>query len=546
MSVLSQSDIDDAERALSADARSPWYVETFLAIGGWIAGLLAAGAIFAFVAMLFSDLKNMKAAAGVALAIGLLFVFFGTRVGKGRRTDFGRHFAIALIAAGLTAAVAGFWYLAWSLLDAIHVVEEGARPETREIAFSGMAASLFLIAAGAFAARAVKDGILTFLTVSAWFWIVAASIAILREETSVARAAFELFPPAAALIGLFLFTQPIGRRVHAAAGAALMIAPMIFFETLRGGMGLFGVDPLESGRLSSAVFAAGAVYCLALIRDRYRLAGILAATALITAGMWFLTDAGRVAMLLLLAGFAANHRGLAAVGVAALAWFVGKFYHDLSMTLLAKSAILGGLGFATLAGALALKGVSRTAAPLGESGAAPPTRRALIGTLAFGALLLGALGFVNNLAAKLDRAFSDARTIFLPLGPVDPRSLIQGDYMVLNFRETIYPPFESITALPDRGEVFLRLDADGVAAFSRLAGPADAPGTDEIRVEYLMSGGAIRYCPTSFFFQEGEADAFAAARFAVVLVAPDGQTRLVELADENRKVIAPMKSPEQR
>lgn len=516
---------------MSARHDNPWYAETFLAIGGWIAGLLAAGAIFAFVGTIFTSVAGDKGAAATALGIGLGFVLFGGWFGKSGVGDFRRHFAISTIAAGLTAATLGCGYLIWSALDSGAKDVIGA--DQRKAAWSGLATAVLFVPVAALAARTVKDGILTFLTTSAWFWIVGASLMIGSDDQAFGATPLQVFPPAAALLGLALFTG-IPQRLPA-VGAALLIAPMIFYATLQGGIGLIGVEALHTHLANKFLYAAGAAFCLILLRDRYPLLGLLGGTGLIAAGVWFLPDSGGIAILILLAGMAAGHRGFAAVGVAALAWFIGKFYYDLSMTLLQKSAVMGGLGAATLAGALLARRL-QTAPAVSP---ALKERRSLLAVLAFGALLAGSLALTNRSAMKIEAEFAEARTIYLPLGPVDPRSILQGDYMFLAFRETIYPPFEMIEKLPERGEVFLKLDADGVASFSRIAGSGDAPATDEIRVDYLKSGGSLRYCPNTFFFQEGEGEIFNAARFAVVKVAADGKTRLIALADENRKIVGP-------
>lgn len=537
MTIVSERDADVAEAALARRTGSPWYVETFLAVGGWIAGLLAAGAIFAFVAAIFTRAPAAEAPAALALALGLGFVFFGTRFGRGSDGDFRRHFSISMIAAGLTAATAGGGYLIWSVLDNGGGAASGAQA-ARLVGLSGLAASLLLAAAGAWSTRAMKDAILTFLTTSAWFWLVAFSLAMLGGERFGESVWFRNFPAAAALAGVILLTRPVGREVFAAVGAALLIAPMIFLASVANGVGAIGLESPAESYFNGVVVLAGAVYCLALIRDRYRLTSLLAATALIAAAIWFLPDSGGVALLILLAGLAASHRGLAAVGVVAIAWFIGKFYYDLRMTLLEKSAILAGLGAATLLGATLLRRLSRTA-PARAGEIAAPGRRPILATLAFGFLLLASLVLVNHGVFKLERDFAGAREILLPLGPVDPRSLIQGDYMTLVFRETIYPSADEQESLPDAGEVFLKIDADEIASFSRVARPGEDPAPDEVRVDYARLAGEIRYCPTSYFFQEGEAEIFSAARFAVLAVAADGKSRLVALADAERRVIDP-------
>ena len=528
MSLVSDADIAEAEAALDARERPPWYIETFLAFGGWIAGLLAAGAIFAFVAANFMKATDEKVPAAIAMALGLGFVFAGVRVGGSGRGDFRRHFAIAIAGAGLTAATMSAWYLIASFFG---------DPPGEYKSRAGLLASLFLAILGAAAARSMRDAILTFLVASAWFWIVAISLSSFDEQGFAQSVWFRAFPPASALLGLLLFTRPVGREIYAAVGAALLIAPMILYQVVSNGVWMFGFDkPILGVTANKFALAAGAVYCLALIRDRYSLANLLAGTAIITAAIWFLPDAGGVAALILLAGFAASHRGLAAVGVVALAWFIAQFYAALSMSLLEKSAILAGLGATTLAGVALSRRGGRSKEGQAE---AARGRRPLVATLLFGAFLLGSLALVERSVVTLERDFAQGREIYLPLAPVDPRSLLQGDYMVLNFDRMVFPDPEQAETLPDKGEVFLKLDVGGVASFSRIATESAEPQADEIRIDYLRISGDIRYCPTSYFFQEGEAQIFNAARYAVLRVAPDGKARLVALADADRRVIDP-------
>ena len=44
------------------------------------------------------------------------------------------------------------------------------------------------------------------------------------------------------------------------------------------------------------------------------------------------------------------------------------------------------------------------------------------------------LGLVNWSIATKERHLAEARIVYLALAPVDPRSLMQGDYMALRFR----------------------------------------------------------------------------------------------------------------
>ncbi|MCE1238082.1 MAG: GDYXXLXY domain-containing protein [Hyphomicrobiales bacterium] len=126
--------------------------------------------------------------------------------------------------------------------------------------------------------------------------------------------------------------------------------------------------------------------------------------------------------------------------------------------------------------------------------------------------------------------------VLLALAPVDPRSLMQGDYMRLAFdleRETIRLDAAS-------GAVVLALDARRVARFRRIAGWG-AMGADEtvFRVGRAPSGDHVVVEPHSFLFEEGRAGLYEKARYGVFRVDADGRHLLVGLADAEARRIDP-------
>lgn len=135
-----------------------------------------------------------------------------------------------------------------------------------------------------------------------------------------------------------------------------------------------------------------------------------------------------------------------------------------------------------------------------------------------------------QIAAK--QAILDQGTAMLvPLRPVDPRSLMQGDYMRLAYAD----PIPDSLTVPERGVLVVDMP-DGVIRFRRLDdGTALAAG--EYRLAYRRSGSATEFAADSFLFQEGQADRYAKARYAVLKVAADGTALLSSLADEGLKEI---------
>ncbi|PQA88215.1 GDYXXLXY domain-containing protein [Hyphococcus luteus] len=515
----------------SAPWPAPWYVEMFLAIGGWLAGIFAAIAIFAIGVAIAGDFKSGGqdiAVCLIALLFGGGFIALGVFVGGPQKGDFARHFGISCIAAGLTAATFAVWYLAFKIFDA------GGAPEATAIGSGGLCAAAMLAAAGFFLTRRVRDGILSFLTALAVYGVAVAALIVLHADDGIGWHSDHYATAAAAAFGAWLFARAEPGSVRQPAGAALLIGPVIYYTLITSFPALAsGGDIHTHWLIAKIAFIASALYCLWLLRARYAPAPLAAASTLLIAGIWVLPNAGGVAILALLAAFAANHRGLAAVAVVGVIWFISRFYYDLSMTLLEKSALLAALGAATLGGAFFFRRLSKDSAG-GEAQSGGGAQRNWLAILGFAALLALACAYVNYSVMRLENAFAEARRIYLPLGPVDPRSLIQGDYMTLNYRNTAYPPSQEIGALPRTGEVFLKLDENAVASFSRIPGENDVLDTDEIRIDYIKTADArMRYAPESYFFQEGEAHIYQPAHFAIVLVAPDGRAKLTGLADEN-------------
>lgn len=125
--------------------------------------------------------------------------------------------------------------------------------------------------------------------------------------------------------------------------------------------------------------------------------------------------------------------------------------------------------------------------------------------------------------------------VLLALAPVDPRSLMQGDYMRLRF------DIERTSTDLSGAErtIVLALDTARIGRFARHASEG-APGPGEIAFQVARArGGGLSIEPHSFLFQEGTADAYAKAKYGIFRVAPDGRHLLVGLADENARRIEP-------
>lgn len=146
------------------------------------------------------------------------------------------------------------------------------------------------------------------------------------------------------------------------------------------------------------------------------------------------------------------------------------------------------------------------------------------------------LGLANWHILQKRAVMAEGEPLLLELQPVDPRSLIQGDYMALALADDAMPSKEVIARLPYRGTVILSLDEKDIGRFARLDDGAP-PGPGELRVEYRRHddwrGPRLDYGARAFFFQGGDAALYQEAKYALLRVADDGSTVLTDLADKD-------------
>lgn len=282
--------------------------------------------------------------------------------------------------------------------------------------------------------------------------------------------------------------------------------------------------------ISSALcaVAAGAwiARCWPLLRQPW--CGGVALTLAVLA--WFMPTLGAVLLILAVCVTAQRWR-LATAAALAAGWLVGAFYYALTWTLAQKAALLVGAA-AWLAG-LAWWGLRRAAWSSAMAAQAPAAARSPVARLGVAVSLLGVLLVVNVGIWQKEQLIRAGRPVFVELAPVDPRSLMQGDYMALNYRlgAELERQLELLSTL-QRPHVMARLDERGVARLERLAG-ADAAGAGELLIELTPKNGRWVLVSDAWFFREGEAERWQAARYGEFRVDDTGRALLVGLADEH-------------
>lgn len=152
------------------------------------------------------------------------------------------------------------------------------------------------------------------------------------------------------------------------------------------------------------------------------------------------------------------------------------------------------------------------------------------------ALLLSGLAILAGINAtvwRYEHAMSSGEVVLLRLAPVDPRSLMQGDYMRLNYEIARELTSRDARATQNKGSdtLVIRLDAHQVATLV-ADGKPDRLASDERLLQVHQSERQWQIGPDAYFFEEGTGEQYEAARYGEFRLQADGKTLLVGLRDE--------------
>jgi uncharacterized membrane-anchored protein len=137
-----------------------------------------------------------------------------------------------------------------------------------------------------------------------------------------------------------------------------------------------------------------------------------------------------------------------------------------------------------------------------------------------------------------ERLLAEGRVVLLELAPVDPRSLMQGDYMALRFKAANDAFGRGPARDVEDGRIVVQVDARGVGQFVRRDdGSPLAQG--EVAMRYRVREGNVKFATNAFFFQEGAAKNYEAARFGEFRVAPSGEMLLAAMRGKDLEPLGP-------
>ncbi len=140
----------------------------------------------------------------------------------------------------------------------------------------------------------------------------------------------------------------------------------------------------------------------------------------------------------------------------------------------------------------------------------------------------------NKSILKKEKTLTEGTLVLLKLAPVDPRSLMQGDYMRLRYEIATNLRLDTIAK---RGYCVVKLSEKGIAKKIRLQDNITPLENDEYLINYTSSNWNINFGAESYFFQEGNAEKFEKAKYGGLKIDNSGKSILVGLYDKNLKLI---------
>ena len=143
--------------------------------------------------------------------------------------------------------------------------------------------------------------------------------------------------------------------------------------------------------------------------------------------------------------------------------------------------------------------------------------------------------YFNYSVVKKEELLKNGQLVLLELAPVDPRSLMQGDYMTLRYEISDIPYNDN---LPKRGYCVVRIDTNGVAEKVRFQEDIVPLNNGEMLIKYNSSDWRnVNIGAESFFFQEGQAEKYEKAKYGGLKIDKNGNSLLVGLYDEQKRGI---------
>ena len=150
------------------------------------------------------------------------------------------------------------------------------------------------------------------------------------------------------------------------------------------------------------------------------------------------------------------------------------------------------------------------------------------------------LAVLNFAIYEKEEVIENGESVLLKLAPVDPRSLMQGDYMRLRYAiEREASKDGSISEQKRRGYLVILPDENSVAHFIKFYNEEKLAKGEKLLRYRKPHDSSLQIVPDSFLFQEGHAKFYEKAEYGEFKFNDSGKHILVGLVDEKYQGIVP-------
>lgn len=148
------------------------------------------------------------------------------------------------------------------------------------------------------------------------------------------------------------------------------------------------------------------------------------------------------------------------------------------------------------------------------------------------------LALINVGIYQKEKILNEGDIILLELQPIDPRSLMAGDYMAFRYKIAQDLNNTKEATRQKHGYLVIKPDKDNVSEFVRVyQGEKLLDNEKLVKFNYKASTHQFSIKPDSFLFQEGLQPLYQKAEYAILHYNGAKDYLLVGLADSNRNEI---------
>ncbi len=520
---LQQAELVQDDISIEPTSDTPWYIRTMQGFAGWVAAFF----LLAFFGTVFSWIFDRESSL-VLITIGFVgnaiaFAMFKTK----HRNEF-------LYQLGLVVNLCGQLMVAWGIYEAIHSFDA-------QYFFILFIYQSILVAS-------INDFLSRVLTT--WFAMIAlfacfSRMGVFNISTALASGIF-------AMVWLKDIKWGKQKNLWEPVGYGLALSLLQFSGQLLFGEGQGSWFQSEqavwinhySFWLSKIFIAVVFIHLLVALAKQYRIewlsqTGLLVIVAgILLVFMGYFVTGANGALLLLLIGFMKQRRILISLGVLALLSFISWYYYNLGLTLLSKSIILMTFGLCFFVGFYLLS-VLTDGKKISLDNLKQKYQLDLTKWIAIVSMLVILVGINFNIYKK-EQILNQGQIVLLQLAPVDPRSLMQGDYMRLRFsiEATVLEKNEITDQYLSNqdGYFIVNLDADKVATFDKIDNGSPLTN-NQVKMQFRVRHGQLRLATHAFFFEEGTGDEYEKARYGEFRVDPSGELLLNNLRGESFNIL---------